>query len=257
MKRIVTVLAIALVLSSVSVSSVRADAIHNVATALDYAGFDARGSRNPLSGGYDLLINRQFTGNVFDFGATELALQGPVSMQVSTGGRLVPGVDVSFTTAFNDRNQAVPLNYNLTTDTGPQTTTISGSTLVDGSFSINALGFYDLSLTSSSRNTVDREGRVTNSDTIDSDLGPINVSGNVFADALVVLTDPLFEQSGNENPFDTLAKVMAGPTSNGLFNPVASMGTNEVAGMVVPEPTVIAFLLLGMPVVAWRSRWFR
>ncbi len=221
---------------------------------MDYAGFDARGSRNPLSGGMDLLIDRQFNGNVFDFGNAELALQGPVSLQVSTGGRVIPSFDVSFTTALNDRNQATPLNYNYTSDIGPQSTTITGSTLVDSKFSINALGFYNLDVTSSQRNTVTRAGLVNDTNTIDSDIGPLSISGNIFVDALAALTDPLFQQTGNPNPLDALSKTIGNMHSmRGFDSPSSGMQSSSVHA-VVPEPPVLIMLLVGGPALLWFSR---
>lgn len=243
--------------------SLQADTIHNVATALDFAGFDARGSRNPLSGGVDLLINRQFNGNLFDFGGTEVALQGPISLQMSTGGRLLPEFDVSFSTSLNNRSQVSPLNFSYVSDIGPQSTVVTGSLLIDGDFSIDALGFYDLSITSSRRNTVTREGIVDDTGTFDSDLGPIVMSGNIFVDALGVLVDPLFEQTGRENPFTDLAKLIdlsAGPTgvANRNFDSMQPpVGLSQENGAVVPEPTVLVLLVLGLPVVinrTWRLR---
>jgi hypothetical protein len=238
------------------------DTIHNVATALDYAGFDARGSRNPLSGGVDLLVNRQFNGNLFDFGGTEVALQGPISLQMSTGGRLLPEFELSFSTAVNSRSQVSPLNFSYSSDIGPQSTVVSGSMLIDGNFSINALGFYDLSVTSSTRNTVTREGIVTDTGTFDSDLGPIVMSGNIFVDALGVLVDPLFEQAGKENPFSEISKLidLEGAGSSRSNHRLDHLNLSHPAmaqssGAIVPEPSVFVLLLLGLPVIVsktWR-----
>lgn len=246
-----------IVLLSAFSSVAHADAVHNVATALDYAGFDARGSRNPVSGGIDLLINRQFNGNVFDFGNAELAVQGPVSLQLSTGGRIIPSFEASFSTALNDRSQATPLNYNYSSDIGLQSTTLSGSTLVDATFSINALGFYNLDITSSNRNTVTREGAVSDTTTIDSDIGPLSISGNIFVDALAAVTDPLFEQAGKPNPFDALSKRIGDLPNHGrgsLITSTLPMPSSRSAHAIVPEPTVLAMLLVGWPALAWFSR---
>lgn len=260
------VIAIVLITSS---AIVKADTLHNVATALDFAGFDARGSHNPLSGGVDLLIARQFNGNLFDFGAAELLVQGPISLQLSTGGRIVPGFDVALTTAVNAQNQPTNLNYNYFVDYGPQTTSVSGSMVIDANFSINALGFYDLSLASSSRNTVEREGNVNDTSSNDSDLGPIEVSGNIFVDALGILVDPLYEQAGRQNPFETIAKLidldsglsldLGSSKELALAGPFHSRAQSllparvAVEGVVVPEPTVLAMLLLGLPLVTFRT----
>ena len=278
MIRSAIILALAVLCAS---SSVRADVLDDVGTGLAFSGFDVRGGRNPLSGGADLLITRQFNGSLFDFGATELTLQGPISLEVSTGGRLLPQFDVSFSTAVSGRSQPAPLNYSYVSDIGPQSTSISGSMLIDGDFSINALGFYDLTLTSSTRRTVERDGVVTDVNTFDSDIGPITLSGNIFADALAMLTDPLFEQTGRENPFSVLSKLLIDPNSAGPIEltslpeltPDAFMEANRsfdalhpasprahprgsATHMVVPEPTVLVLLLLGLPVLIHRS-WRR
>jgi|CXWL01.1.fsa_nt_gi hypothetical protein len=280
MLRSVVVLALAFLSAS---AKVRADALYDVGTVLAFSGFDARGSQNPLSGGADLLITRQFNGNFFDFGAGELTLrEGAVSLQVSTGGRLLPQFDVALTTAVNAQNEATTLDYRYDSEIGPQSTSIDGSILIDGKFSINALGFYNLTLTSSTRGTVERTGVVTDTGTLDSDVGPIAVSGNIFVDALAVLTDPLFEQTGGENPFSALAKTLIDPNSDGSdylaslsdlgsetlleanrsfdsLHPDSSRGNarGAAAHVVVPEPPVLILLLLGLPVVvrrAWRIR---
>jgi len=279
MVRSVGVLGLTLLLASVPV---RADAVHNIATALDYAGFDIRGSNNPLSGGVELLIARNFNGNYFNFGAADLLLQGPISLQVTAGGRILPTFDMSLTTAVNAQNPATELNYNFNASSGPQSTSISGSTLIDSKFSINALGFYNLTLSSSTRSTIDRSGVVTESGTSDSDVGPTTVSGNIFADILTVLTDPLFAQTGSANPFAAFSKTLIDLYSDGPVNLSslsdlstinaldASLGLDSLqdpmpranpgaaaAHVIVPEPPVLVLLLLGLPVVirrAWRTR---
>jgi hypothetical protein len=263
---------------SLTAGMVRADALENVGTALHFAGFDARGSRNPLSGGADLLVTRQFNGNLFDFGNAELALQGPVSLQLSTGGRVVPGFDVSLSTAVNARSQTSALSYSYSSDIGLQSTSLTGSMLIDADFSINALGFYDLTITSSNRGTVVREGRVNDSTTLDSDIGPIEVSGNVFVDLLGVLVDPLFEHAGRENPLAVVSKLIdldfgdhallwnSSEDPDGVFAVLDSGeaasashegGWTAAPAMIVPEPTALALLLLGIPAIALRLRRLR
>jgi len=182
--------------------SARAD-MQIVATALDFIGFDLIGQRNPLSGGVDFLATSNFDGAPFDFGAWDLSLSGPLSLQVSTGGRFLSQFDVSLTTAVNGRSDATPLGYVLNSDIGPQSAQISGTVLADVDFSLNGLGFYDLSITYSSRQNVTREGLLADDGTTnDFDLGPINISGNLYADALAILADPFFDSAGQPNPFE-------------------------------------------------------
>ena len=280
MKRFALFLALA---ASCFPVSLRADDLKNLGLGLAYAGFDIIGDENPLSAGADLLITRQFNGSVFDFGGTEFTLTGPVSLQISTATRFVPSIDISLNTAVDSRTQPTALSFAGVLDLGPQVNSVTGSTLIDADFSINALGFYDLTLTYSSRRTVIQEGIENDTQTHDSDIGPIDVSGNIFADALALITDPYFEQTGQANPFSDLYKTLIDPNPMELFDAAAFGGLSEgflaevrgrgrgpnlnpgeprgahsgAAHAVVPEPTVLVLLLLGVPVLIhrnWRTR---
>jgi len=266
--------------------AVRADVFRTVGLGLEAAGFDVRGQRNPASGGLDFLINNQFQDRTFDFGAWDLTLNGPISTQLSTGGRVLSNLDVALTTALNSDAGAEPLTYELNFDAGAQATRITGSLLVDADLNLNAFGFYDLGLNYSTRQTVVNSGTVSNSTTdFDADLGPINVRGNIFADALAAITDPLFAAARQPNPFEffsganqlklaiqaqgdaLLASLGAGladapsasalrgtnsgfvgpqvPRAGGLTSSNSSTGSPNAG--VVPEPPVLLLMLLGIP----------
>lgn len=264
----------------------RADVFRNVGLGLEAAGFDIRGQRNVASGGYDFLINNQFQDRTFDFGAWDLTLDGPISTQLTVGGRILSNLDVALTTALSADANAQPLTYELNYDVGAQATRITGSLLIDADLNLNAFGFYDLGVNYSTRQTVVNSGTVSNSETdYDADLGPINIRGNIFADALAAITDPLFDASGRPNPFEQfsganqlkqaiqaqgdalLASLGAGlaeapsPTtlrgsSSGFVGPQiprpigAAVASGTVPGSnpgVVPEPPVLLLMLLGIP----------
>lgn len=206
-RRIQKILAGTGLAACLSCSSVWAGVFNDVATGLGFAGFNIEGSRNPLSGGFDFLVNRTFVGDPLDFGAWDLTLQGPLSLSLSTGGRFLSQLDVALRTATDDRANPAPLSYSLNYDVGGQSTQVSGTLFLDGDVSFNGFGFYDLQLTYSSRQDVTRDGRFAN-DAIEHDLdvGPINISGNIFADALAILTDPIFESSTlGFNPFESFS----------------------------------------------------
>lgn len=258
----------------------------NLANALDFAGFDLIGQPNPLSGGIDFLATTDFSGAPFDFGAWDLSLQGPLSLQVSTGGRLINQFDLSFTTAVSGRSAASPLAYAFTYDVGPQTAEVTGTVLADVDFSINKFGFYDIGMTYSSRQTSTTAGRFSNDTTTnDFDLGPIQVSGNIYADVLAVLTDPFFDRTGTPNIFasfsgnELLNDILTGSTANpeellasiSDLNPAGSTvfrtvahaaglpdglppGQSRRGGGVVPEPAVLVLMLLALPAVFARPR---
>jgi len=200
MRRIVQAAILMTMLSSTP--TVRAGIWSDVAIGLGAAGFDLQGSRNILSGGADFLAVNNFQDATFDFGSMELTLTGPVSFDVSTGGRRLSNLDIALTTALNGDRAAQPLEYELIYDVGGQETLITGSLLLDADLSLNGFGFYELELNYSSRQTVENDGRFDNTERdFDLDFGPINVSGNIFADMLAAVTQPFFEATNTPNIF--------------------------------------------------------
>jgi len=276
------------VAGTLTARTARADVFRDVAYGLGLAGFELEGSRNILSGGRDFLINNNFIATPLDFGVGELRLQGPVSLSLSTGQRGLRTFDFSLRTALNADAPASALAYAFNLDTGGQRTDVSGTTFLDANVHLDGFGFYDIELTYSSRQTVDREGRFANSsDDYDADVGPISVSGNIFADALAFLTAPIFAATNTPNIFanfsDTTALkeiilattgaaranlasgdasvLVTGPLQQALAAQLgltaggaeASAGASRSFGAAVPEPTVLLLMLLGVPVVLRRQ----
>lgn len=288
--------AVGLFVVGVMTSAAQPDVFRDIPLALNQAGFNLEGSRNPLSGGADFSLNRNFIGNPLDFGAWDLTLSGPISLDFSTGGRQLSQLDIALTTAPNGRSAATPLSYLLNYDVGGQSMQVDGTLLIDAEFSLNAFGFYDFELRYSSRQNVARDGRFANDDqTDDFDFGPISVSGNIFADVLGLITQPFFDRTGGFNPFtsfsgrlqlDELSSALAKSTLSDLASggdpvaddrsvmlataspdgsltgstawfalsgPVAGTVLNP-SGVMVPEPTVLLLMLLGIPAVMHRRR---
>jgi len=275
-------------------TSARADVFNDIAIALDYAGFNflgreninIQGRENLLSGGLDFLGSVNFDGSPLDFGPGSLSLFGPVSVDISTGGRALRTLDISFQTALSGDPAATPLSYLLDVDSGSQTARLNGSILLDADLSVNQFGFYDFTFTYSSRQEVTRAGRFVD-DTADRDLdvGPIHLRGNVFADVLGLLTAPLFEAANQPNLFasfsestrlkeamqtaalDSLADRSLGALIEGpgrflvpndpirlvdlpgstQFGVVGTFGADASSAAVVPEPAVLVLLAMGFP----------
>lgn len=262
----------------------RADLFRDIGLGLGFAGFNIEGRRNILSNGADLLVNNNFIGESFDFGIGELRMQGPVSLQVSAGRRWLDTLDISLSTALSRDLTPAPLIYSLTADVGGQEMAVTGSVLIDADLSLNGFGFYKLNIDYSSRQTVDREGRFSNSsDNYDFDFGPIVVEGNIYADILAVLTAPFFEVTGVFNPFlsfsgreqlkqamdaslaEMRAQLAAGVQGDLVLLPATitgplPMGQSAAApgalavqgGAIVPEPAVVVLMLLGIPLLLAR-----
>ena len=231
---------------SVWAAPARADLFSSVVLGLDAAGFNVTGAPNPLSGGRITQIDRTFVGETLDFGAAELQLLGPISVSFGHGGRAIQTFDLSFST------QGQPFQYIYSADTGGQETLISGSFALDGDFSINSFGFYDLTLFFSSRQDITTEGRFSNveGEEQEFDLGPVDVSGNIFADVLAALLNPVFEAAGAQNIFASFSS--RGGLDQSLFSafqglpasaggglspaPGASVSINsDPGGRIIPE----------------------
>lgn len=256
--------------------------VDEVATGLHAVGFDIVGQRMPLTGGIDLLVTRTFIGNPQDFGPWDIALQGPLSLSVNTGGRAVRELEVQLNTAANEIVNPTPLSYVLNYDAGGQEATISGNLLIDADMKVNNFGWYELNLAYSSRQTVVRDGRFAEDEqNFDFDAGPVVVSGNIYADVLAIVTQPLFDAAGRPNIFaefsgsaklhdvfstslaDVERSFLAGLTnvdSAASATQLFTVGTPRVSpaavsgGSVVPEPAMLLLMLAGLAALTLRRR---
>lgn len=280
----------AMVVLSLWPVAARADFIKDTAFGLGALGFDIRGDENILSGGIDMLVTNLFRGSELDFGLGDITFQGPISMQLATGIRGFPEIEFSFTTATNSNAFISPLNYAFNYDIGAQSASVTGNFLLDLDVTLNGLGFYDLGFSYISTQNVFFEGVFLNSDTDNNvTIDPINISGNIYIDILTVITNPFFNAAGVTNPLTNLSGlarlnsfVDASSTRRGIslseeelslavlneLNPDSLntlpdplfSGSNSSSSLtplssgVVPEPTVLLLMLLGLPAMIRRPR---
>lgn len=265
------------------VNPARAGFIDEAAFALGYIGFNIEGQRMPLGDGFDLLVSRTFVGDPLDFGPWDVTLQGPLSLSVNVGGRGLREWEISLNTAANENVASSPLSYVLNVDGGSQETQVRGNLFIDGDLKINNFGFYELNLAYSSRQTAVNDGRFANSERdFDFDVGPIVVTGNIYADILAVLTEPLFQAAGRPNPFanfsatskiqDALELALGDfpqQLADGLLDPVSNVAAARLAALeitlpsaaaphsganTVPEPAVLFLMAAVIPVLLLRRR---
>lgn len=263
--------------------SARGGGVSDLNRGLQLVGFTYLGDDNVLTGGREFLATNTFSGNAIDFGPWSLTLQGPLSTGFSVANRPFQSFDFTFGTSASGSNAASPLTYSLDFNLGDQTGSISGSLLLDGAASVDRLGFYTVRFDASSRNTL--AGTSVNTGEFDFDLGPVDIAGNIYVDAIALLTDPIFDAANVVNPFDSLTArnqiqaIVDAQTSDllDLLENGVTPGdgiaqreitltlspnvTNGVAtepsltgGSIVPEPTVLLLMLAGLPFVARRRR---
>lgn len=179
----------------------RAELYKDVARGLALLDFQFSGERNVLGDGITINANAFYDGTNtgrFDFGVAELTLVGRISSSAGFTRRGIPGADFTLNTG------GTPLNYAFRTTNGIADVAATGSVLINIDTEINALGFYNQTLQISNRGTFETSGAALgggDSGTLAFDIGPIDVTGNVFADILASLTQPFFTATGTENPF--------------------------------------------------------
>lgn len=270
-------------LCAIAPATARADVFRDIAFGLGFAGFQLQGQENILSGGADFAMLTQFQGNELDFGSAQLTMTGPISLGFSTGGRGLNVMKIDFQTALNDQIASSPLTYTWNADVGGQQTQINGSLLIDGSLEFNGFGFYDLQVDYSSRQTVNTDGRFSNDQEFnDFDVGPMHLRGNIFADLLSLILDPLFANSEIDNPFASFSGqtqlkrladgatisarelVLGPPTNAGLIEAGLSgsidaqlpLDTGPLPnGATVPEPGTLFLMLGGALAISSRRMW--
>lgn len=134
--------------------------------------------------------------NSIDLGFADLTLNsGRVELRAQQSTRVMDTYMLSL-------NTPVPINYTFTLNTGVQDVNINGVFAMAENGMINQYGFYDLQLNVSNRGEATSDGfALVDQQTLDYDIGPINVSGNIFTDILASVTEPIFAGAGVQNPF--------------------------------------------------------
>jgi hypothetical protein len=156
--------------------------------------------RNYVADGLSVTATSIYNNDRFNFGLADVRLTGVSQTVLGYTKRVLPAAE--FTS--NTINQ--PITYDFNINTGIQDLNATGSIAWNNNGNINALGFYDLQFFVSNRGTYDTSGfGVIDNGDINFDLGPINVSGNIYIDFIAAVLDPLFVAFDAPNPFAKLS----------------------------------------------------
>lgn len=146
---------------------------------------------NRLGKGYNVEFDRTFGADsrgrpeVFDLGAADLTLAGSVQSTLSYTSRW-------FLTGTGDTT-INNLQYRVRSKTGAQDFDLSGTLNGRGAMQVNQFGFYTLNLDVQNTNSTLTVNGVAVRDSQDTqfDIGPINVQGNIYFDALIGVLNSL------------------------------------------------------------------
>lgn len=176
----------------------------DVALGLNLFDINISGERNLLGNGWTINANAVYNNREFDMGCADLTLNGILNASAGYTMRCCPEGKFSLNTGNT------PLTYKFVLDTGVQNFYAEGSVLINIDTSINTLGFYDQTLQISNRGVYGLEGWAAEAEkSMDFDVGPIDVSGNIFLDIIALLTEPFFDAIGQGNPFSKLSQASA------------------------------------------------
>jgi len=188
--------AAALLVVCCATTEARASFFRDVVRGLQFGGFTVQGQKNILTDGAEVSITQTFFGQPIDFGVTELSLSGTLRSQVIWGRKPIPTFEFFMDTAN------APLSYMLRRNTGMEDFLAQGDININALAEVNGLGFYDLIVNITNNGEFETEGLFgEGGGTLEFDVGPINVSGHIFADLLGSLLAPVFEARGETNPF--------------------------------------------------------
>lgn len=220
----------------------------DVVRGLSLVDYRVNGQRNFLGDGWDINAGAVYQGQTYDFGFADLTLgaTSPAASNIQLGYTLrgIPSADFSWTVG----TPTAPLSYQFNINNGIQDfSTISGNILIDVSTDINVLGFYDTRIQISNRGTFDTDGFFANEvGDLNFDVGPIDVSGNIYADFLAAVTQPFFAAAGTENPFTKFTTAAAKQAKAGeLEQSVADLRARVEAGDILTD-TELAKLVNAM-----------
>lgn len=271
--------------------------------------FASRFGYNPVTDGRSYEYERYFGDDSFgnpetlNLGLLNVQLRQPdgsplrgagIYNRVGYNRRLVPEVYWDTRTTGRNINSFVgsssatsPVQYNIQTFLGPEIVNLNGQMLLNSSGSINGLGFYRVQLTASNTGTMQTSG-VADNRTQDTsfDIGPVNLSGNIFADMAIAGLKGIGSQLGINTDLlpagpaaktrtpDEIARAIAdgqtvtAPELQALLAahmadpegvPLPSDGTaaaaNTAPGVLpVPEPGTLTLLIAGVFGLLSRSR---
>jgi hypothetical protein len=230
-----TAIVAALLASFAAADTVLADLSDDLRYGLQLYGVRFNRGYDPLSKGYQLNVSFTdpntglpfYNDTHFYLGVGDLVMEsGSLNAGLNLSERGVPAARFALSTGNR------PLDYRYDSFLMAQDVVIDGSILLDVNTYINQWGFYDVTLQASNRATVTAKDQEIADlfPELDFDIGPINLSGNIYVDALAVVTDPFFERFGMENPFARFNNGLAGVNlrSGGIEDLIARLQSGQL-----------------------------
>jgi hypothetical protein len=213
--------------------------------AVGYAGFSQQLQRNIIGDGWTYNYGQTFNDKEYDFGNSELILNGTMNGSFNFTRRGIPEAELNLSTPNG-------LAYTYESTDGPNKFSIDdGFFNIDQKISINEFGGYDIQLTVTNRGTLVYDGATQTSTPINYDIGPINVHGQWLVD---VFNLTIGEALGFSLPGGGLDQITLGwdtlleQQMQQIMDTAKAQDARAAAGMTItaiPEPMTLSLLVVG------------
>lgn len=226
-----------LVLLSVILPAVSAEAgiVKNIRVGLGVMGFSSQLQKDIFADGWKLNFGQNFVDKEYDFGNSQLTVNGVLSGELSMSKRGIDEIEFNL-----DSGNGLAFDF-LEFDGVNKMQVQNGLADINQKLTINRLGFYNLELTGSIRGTLVSDDPLALNEPLDLDVGPINIHGQWLIDVINAIFGERVLPGGMA---DTM--VMGWSEKKSIIIDNTSVPSPE--GMTiqnVPEPVTIIMMLAG------------
>ncbi len=138
--------------------------------------------RDILADGWRLNFGQNYIDREFDFGNAQITLNGPVQGHFSISKRGIDEFEYHIETP-------TPITFDFLEFDGVNKIQVQdGIAYIKQDFTINKYGFYDIELRGYVRGTLTSDEPLNLNESLDFDIGPINMHGHWLVDLLNLLT---------------------------------------------------------------------
>ncbi|MFA5865906.1 MAG: PEP-CTERM sorting domain-containing protein [Phycisphaerae bacterium] len=231
----------------------QAGLIKNIRLGMGAAGFSQTLARDGLSQGWDYGFSQTFNDKIYNFGTTQLTLNGALQGKLLLGTRGIPQAELILT--------PTTIGYDYTFFDGVRKLQIENGlfSIANADIKINQYGAYDINLQITNEATLIGDGANPVSIPLSFEIGPINVHGQWLIDLINLTLGKQFGFTLPGGAADQIVSDLNQQFDQQMKQAVASYydQADAPAGLTlspVPEPASLLFLALGTTLVFRRRK---